>query len=70
MPEEDKKTKYRIKKSKSWDAWVAQRLPSPQGTILGSGIKSHIGLPAGSLLLPLPVSLLLSLSLSLILMNK
>ena len=51
------------------DAWVAQRLsiclwlrawsPSP-------GIKSPIGLPAWSLLLPLPVSLPLSVSL----MNK
>ena len=30
----------------------------------GPGIKSHIGLPTGSLLLPLPVSLLLSFSVS------
>ena len=34
------------------------------------GIRSHIRLPAWSLLLTLPVSLLLSLSLSLALMNK
>ena len=30
----------------------------------GDDIKSHVGLPVGGLLLPLPVSLLLSLSLS------
>ena len=36
---------------------VVKRLPLAQGMILGSGIESHIGLPAGSLLLPLPVSL-------------
>ena len=40
----------------------AENLPSAQGVILGSGIKSHTGLPVGSLLLPLPMSLPLSLS--------
>ena len=38
-----------------------ERLPLAQGVILGSGIKSCIGLLAGSLLLPLPMSLPLSL---------
>ena len=37
-----------------WDAWVAQW--SAQGMILDPGIESHIGLPAWSRLLPLPVS--------------
>ena len=49
-------------------------LPSGQGVIPGSGMESHIRLPAWNLLLPLPVSLPLSLSLSLsfslCLMNK
>ena len=36
-------------------------LPLAQSMIPGSGIESHIGLPAWSLLLPLPMSLLLSL---------
>ena len=36
--------------------------PSAQGVILETRIESHIGLPAWSLLLPLPVSLPLSLS--------
>uniref|UniRef100_A0A8I3N9E9 Histidine triad nucleotide binding protein 1 n=1 Tax=Canis lupus familiaris TaxID=9615 RepID=A0A8I3N9E9_CANLF len=39
--------------------------PLVQGVILETGIKSHIWLPAWSLLLPLPVSLPLSLSLCL-----
>ena len=39
-------------------------LPSARGVIPGSGIKFHIVLLAGSLLLLLPVSLPLSLSLS------
>ena len=38
-------------------------LPSAQGVIPGSCDESLIGLPAGSLLLPLPVSLPLSVSL-------
>ena len=45
------------------DAWVAQRLNACLGLKerpRGPGIKSRIGLPAGSLLLPLPVSLSLS----------
>ena len=42
---------------------VVEHLPSAQGEILGLGIKSHIGLAAGSLLLPLPVSLPLSVCL-------
>ena len=33
-----------------------EHLPSAQGVILGSGIKSHVGLPAWRLLLPLSVS--------------
>ena len=45
---------------------AVEHLPSAQGVILGSGIKSHIGLPVRSLLLPLPMSLPLSVSL----MNK
>ena len=50
--------------------WLSRlkRLPSAQGMILDCGIDSHVGVPAGSLLLPLPVSASLSLSLSL--MNK
>ena len=47
---------------------VVERLPLVQGAIQGPGIESCIGLPAGSLLLPLPVSLPLSQSVSL--MNK
>ena len=35
-----------------------ERLPSAQGMIPGSGIESRIGHPAGSLLLPLPLSLM------------
>ena len=48
---------------------VIEHLPLAQGAIPGSqdpGIKSHVGLPAGSLFLPLPVSLPLYVSL----MNK
>ena len=40
------------------------RLPLAQGVIPGPRIESHIGLPAWSLLLPLPVSLPLSVFLS------
>ena len=40
---------------------AVERLPSAQGTRIGS----HIGLPSWSLLLPLPVSLPVSLPLSL-----
>ena len=44
---------------------VVKHLPSAQVMIPRSpGIKSHIGLPKGSLLLPLPMSLPLSLFLS------
>ena len=42
---------------------VVERLPLAQGMIPGSRIESHIGLLAGSLLLPRPVSLPLSVSL-------
>ena len=45
---------------------AVERLPSAQGMIPESGIESHIGLLAWSLLLPLPVSLPLSVPL----MNK
>ena len=41
---------------------AVEDLPLAQGMIPGSGIESHIGLPAGSLLLPLPMSLPLSIS--------
>ena len=44
----------------------AEHLPSAQGLTLGAGIKSHVGVPAGSLLPPLPGSLPLSVCL----MNK
>ena len=47
---------------------AVEHLPSAQGMILGLGIESHIKLPIGSLLLPLPVSLPLYLCVSL--MNK
>ena len=43
---------------------VIEHLPLAQGVILAPGIKSCIGLPAGSLLLPLPMSLPLSVCLS------
>ena len=42
------------------DAWVAQRFRAclqPRVWSWGPGIESHVGLPAWSLLLPLPVSL-------------
>ena len=45
---------------------AVERLPSAQGIIPDPGNESHIGLPAWSLLLLLPVSLSLSVSL----MNK
>ena len=45
---------------------AVEPLPLAQGMIPGSRIQSHIGLPAWSLLLPLPMSLPLSPSL----MNK
>ena len=45
---------------------AVERLPWAQGMIWSLWIESHIGLPAWSLLLPLPVSLPLSGSL----MNK
>ena len=51
--------------------WLSSlALPSAQGMILGPEIESHIGLPAWSQLLPLPVSLPLSLSLCLSWINK
>ena len=43
---------------------VVEHLPWAQGVIPGPGIESCIGLPAGSLLLPLSVCLSVSLSLS------
>ena len=55
----------------SWDTWVAQWLSIcfwPRAWSPGPGIKSHVRLPTGSLLLPLLISLPLSLSVSL--MNK
>ena len=47
---------------------AVEHLPLAQGVIQGTGIKSHIGLPTGCLLLPLPLPMSLPLSLSL--MNK
>ena len=44
---------------------MVEHLPLAQGVIPGPGIESHIGLPAGSLLVSLPVS-----AFSLCLMNK
>ena len=43
---------------------VVEPLPLAQVVIPGSWDESHIGFPAGSLLLPLPVSLPLSVCLS------
>ena len=40
---------------------VVEHLPLAQGVFPGLGIESHVGLPARSLLLPLPMSLPLSL---------
>ena len=51
-----------------WPSGLAP--PSARGVILGSGIECHVGVPAWSLLLPLPVSLSLSLSVCLSWMNK
>ena len=48
---------------------VVERLPLAPVMILGPGIESHIGFPAGTLLL-LPMTLPLSLSLSVSLMNE
>ena len=57
-----------LRKDLSGTTWVAQWLrvclPLAQGMIPGSGIKSHIGPLAGSLLLLLPVSLPLSMCVS------
>ena len=55
-----KKTRGRLSGS------VVEHLTLAQGVILGTRIKSHIGLLAGSLPLPLPMFLPLSVSL----MNK
>ena len=52
---------YIVTESSYRDAWVAQWL-NTQGVIPKPQVKSHIGPPAGSLLLPLPVSLPLCLS--------
>ena len=56
--------------NKDWESWghlggaVVEPLPSAQGVVPGPGIMTHIRLPAGNLLLPLPMSLPLSLCLS------
>ena len=42
---------------------VVECLPLAQGMIPSPGIESHIGLPTGSLLLPLPMSASLHVSL-------
>ena len=41
---------------------VVEHLTLAQGVIPGPGIESHIGLPTGSLLLPLPASVSLCVS--------
>ena len=46
----------------SLDGSAVEHLPLAQVPISGSGIKSHIQLPAWSLLLPLPLSASLSVS--------
>ena len=48
-----------IKKMKEGQPWWCSglALPAAWGVILGTGIESHMGLSAWSLLLPLPVSL-------------
>ena len=43
---------------------VVECLPLAQGVIPGPGIESHIGLPTGSLLLPLLLSLAICVCLS------
>ena len=43
---------------------VVEHLPLAQGVIPGSGMEAYVGLPAWSLLLPLPVSLPLSVCVS------
>ena len=51
---------------KGMPGWLSnEHLPLAQGEIQETGIESHIGLLAGSLLLPQPMSLFLSLSPSL-----
>ena len=69
MAERKQKWYFRdIKTKRGQPGWLGGLVsPLPQGVILGSwgpGIESHVGLPAWSLLLPLPVSLPLSLCLS------
>ena len=62
---------YHVLKALSGDPWVVQRFSTclwPRSWSWGPWIKSHLGLPAWSLLLPPPVSQPLSLSVSL--MNK
>ena len=49
---------------------AVEHLPSAQGVIPGSRIKSHFGFAVRSLLLPLPVALPLSLPLCLPWINK
>ena len=56
-------------KTKMRDPWVAQRFGAclwPRARSWRPGIESHVGLPAWSLLLPLPVSLPLSLCVTII----
>ena len=47
----------------TWEGSVVEHLPSAQVVTPGSWDRVHIGLPAWSLLLPLPMSLPLSLCL-------
>ena len=56
---------YHLKTAISGSPWVAQWFSAclpPRAWSWGPGIESHLGLPAWSLLLPLPVSLPLLLS--------
>ena len=67
------KDNLRLKIQTVGDPWVAQRFSAcllPRAWSWSPGIQSHIGLPAWSLLLPLPVSLPVSLSLCLPWINK
>ena len=58
--------KIGVKMSISWTpGWLGgEHLPLAQVMIPGFWDQVHVGLPAGSLLLPLPVSLTLSMCLS------
>ena len=57
----------REREREAGDPWVAQQFGAclwPRAQSWRPGIESHVGLPAWSLLLPLPVSLPLSVCVS------